>query len=101
MQRDGSIIRWSGIPMSSPTPQVRREDIDRFIDGTKDALGGILAVNAFIRAYPAFFYALQVETSWEWGDMQALIEDAHTAGALNAQQYAAFKQLATAHNIPI
>ena len=70
----------------------------QFAQDVKTALGGIVAANALMIAYPAFFPAV---TNCEWSDLQLLIEDAVSKSAINATQYSAIKTAATNNNIPI
>jgi hypothetical protein len=69
-----------------------------FAQACKAAAGGIVQANALAVAYPLFFDAVAQQ---QWSDVQALILDAQAKSVINAQQYAAFKAAAAAHNIPI
>lgn len=73
-------------------------DVPGFLDALKSAMGGIVASNTLAKAYPLFHAALDKAV---WVDVQALIIDAHTTRVLSDVQYAAFKQLAAAHHLPI
>jgi hypothetical protein len=70
----------------------------KFAQDVKTAMGGIVAGNALMKLYPAFFPAISTE---EYPDVQALIIDAQTTGALTTAQYAAIKNAAITDNIPI
>ena len=69
-----------------------------FEQAIKTGVGGIVAANALARAYPLFFAAVQ---SGQWADVQALILDAQTTGAITPTQYAEFQAAATSFNIPV
>jgi len=71
---------------------------DGFISALKLELGGIVAVNALMVAYPAFLPAVQAAG---WTDVQALILHAAARGAISQTQYDAFKAAAAAHHIPV
>jgi hypothetical protein len=64
----------------------------------KTALGGIVQYNNFDKAYTALDAALRGES---WSDVQALLIDAQTTGALTAAQYLAVKQSAATYHLPI
>ena len=61
-------------------------------------MGGILAANALMVAYPAFFPAIQTQM---WGDVQALAVDAKTKAVITTAQYNAIKAAAAQFNIPV
>jgi hypothetical protein len=69
-----------------------------FTAAVKAAVGGILAANALMIAYPAFFPAIQ---SADWADVQALVIDAKAKAVITAAQYTAIKAAAAASNIPV
>jgi hypothetical protein len=71
---------------------------ENFIQSVKTAVGGILAANALMTVYPAFFPAIQQQ---QWQDVQALIIDAHSKNVINDGQYAAIKAQAATNNIPV
>ena len=73
-------------------------DAAGFQTALKEALGGIVAANELATKYPLFQAALDTEN---FGDVQALIVDAHATGAIDTQQYAAIKQLAAQHSVPV
>jgi hypothetical protein len=70
----------------------------KFAQDVKTAMGGIVAGNALMKLYPAFFPAISTAT---YPDVQALILDAQITGALTAAEYSAIKSAAIADNIPI
>jgi len=69
-----------------------------FAQSVKTGMGGILAANALMEIYPAFFPAIQ---TGQWADVQTLILDAQTKGVLNSTQYAEIKQAASDNHIPV
>lgn len=69
-----------------------------FAQSVKIGMGGILAANALMAIYPAFFPAIQ---TGQWADVQTLILDAQTKGVLNSTQYAEIKQAASDNHIPV
>lgn len=81
------------IPPVPPEP-----DVPGFVDGIKEALGGIVAANVIARMYPLFYSSLQ---AGNFADVEALILDADSTGVLSKPQYAAFKELAITHRIPV
>lgn len=87
------LAEWQANSRLPPAP-----DVAGFVSALKAAMGGIVASNSLARAYPLFQPALDKGV---WADVQSLIVDAHTTGVLSEAQYAAFKQLAAAHYLPI
>jgi len=69
-----------------------------FTQAIKSELGGIVAVNTLVVAYPLFFDAVATQ---QWADVKALIIDAKAKNVVSTIQYAAIKAAATAFNIPI
>jgi len=91
-------VMATNLPLLNGMPATPPANAPGFISACKTAMGGIVGANALMVAYPAFFPAVQ---SAAWPDVQALILDAQTKGAITATQYAAFKAAATANNIPV
>jgi len=77
-------------------PQTKGPEL--FLKAFKNALGGIVGMNAFMTAYPAFMHAFDTKT---WDDVQVLIVDAHTTRKLTDTQYADIKAAAEQYLIPI
>jgi hypothetical protein len=75
-----------------------KPDVPGFVDSLKAAMGGIVGSNGLAKAYPLFYPAL---SNGAFADVQALVIDGLTTGVLSQPQYAAIKQLAVQHNIPI
>jgi hypothetical protein len=69
-----------------------------FEQAVKVAVGGIIAANALMVAYPAFWPAVASST---WGDVQKLLKDALSKNIINQTQYNAIKADATTYHIPI
>lgn len=88
----------AGTVIAAADPVVQQPNIAGFIANIKTALGGIVAVNALMKAYPAFSDALNMQ---EWQDVSALLVDAKTTGAITVAQYAQFQTALTANHIPV
>lgn len=73
-------------------------DVDGFTQAVKTGVGGILAANALMIDYPAFFPAIQ---SGEWNDLHDLIIDAKNKNIITLDQYNIIKSAASQFNIPI
>jgi hypothetical protein len=71
---------------------------NNFAQSVKTSVGGILAANSLMIAYPAFFPAIQ---EGQWTDLQTLIIDANTKAVITPLQYAEIRQAATDNHIPI
>jgi hypothetical protein len=69
-----------------------------FAQAVKVGMGGILAANALMVAYPAFFPAIQTQA---WSDVQALVADAKAKATITTAQYNAIKAAAGTFNIPV
>lgn len=69
-----------------------------FAQAVKVGMGGILAANALMVTYPAFFPAIQTQV---WADVQALVLDAKAKSAISLAQYNAIKSAAVQFNIPV
>jgi hypothetical protein len=73
-------------------------DSTGFAQAVKQGVGGILAANALMVVYPAFFPAIQAQ---QWVDVQALILDANSRSVITSAQYTAIKTAAVAYHIPL
>jgi hypothetical protein len=73
-------------------------NVAKFAQDVKTAMGGILASNALMVAYPAFFPAV---TAYEWSDLQVLLLDALAKSVISELQYSGIKAAAIINNIPI
>ena len=80
-------------PVSPPSP-----DVEAFMASMKNALGGAVALNTLLRAYPLLITALQLP---DYDDAQALLIDAKATAAITATQAVAINSAATTANIPI
>lgn len=90
-------LKEGGVPQAAdPLPVV--PNVRAFINDIKAAMGGIVPSNALAKAYPLFHPALQAGV---FADVEALIIDAKSTGALTATQYQAFKDAAVKHNISV
>ena len=89
---------WTDVTGAWPPPQVPQPNTSGFITACKTAMGGIVGANTLALKYPLWLPALQ---SSDWTDAQALMIAAHTAGDINATEYAAMQAAVTANNIPI
>lgn len=69
-----------------------------FSQAVKSGVGGILAANALMVAYPAFFPAIE---TGQWNDLATLILDAQSKNVITSAQYAAMKTAAALYNIPV
>jgi hypothetical protein len=73
-------------------------NVAQFTQDVKTAMGGILALNALMVAYPSFFPSV---SAYEWSDLQALVLDAHAKSFINDLQYSGIKAAAIINNISI
>lgn len=78
--------------------EVATPNITGLIGVLKIEMGGIVALNALMREYPAFYPAL---LAGEWSDIKDLMLDASASNRLNKKQYDAFKAAFNQHNIPV
>lgn len=92
-QRSGQEFAQSATLYVAPAP-----DPAGFAQAVKVGMGGILAANALMVAYPAFFSAIQTQV---WADIQSLVIDAKTKSAITAAQYDVIKTAAAQFNIPV
>jgi hypothetical protein len=102
---DPVVIEYLGpvLPALLATPPVKPvlpvlPDLQGFLQAIKIGLGGIVAVNTLLIAYPAFLSAIQLS---EWLDVQSLLIDALSKTAITPIQYAAIKSAAATYNIPV
>lgn len=90
--------KWDGKAFVAPLTPPPGPDVSGFVSDLKAAMGGIVASNALAKSYPLFQPALAASN---FADVQVLIIDAHATLVLSDAQYAAFKQLAAKHGLPI
>jgi hypothetical protein len=92
-----SITQVQADALRMPAPSAQ-PDGQGFLQAIKIGLGGIVAVNTLLIAYPAFLSAIQLS---EWLDVQSLLIDALSKTAITPIQYAAIKSAAATYNIPV
>lgn len=80
--------------MSAPS----HPDIAGFKADMVAVLGGIVAANNLLKAYPVFLTSL---ADMNWLNVKALVVDALSTGAITPQQYADFQAAFTANHIPV
>jgi hypothetical protein len=91
----GEVQPMPFVPLPAPAPE---PNLDAWMSAVKIALGGPVALNALLRAYPLLQPSLVAR---DWVDAQALLADAKATAAITAVQAVAINAAATAASIPI
>lgn len=101
MQSQAVDAEWEEVTGSWPPPAPvipAAPDTSAFMIAVKAALGGAVALNTLLRAYPLLQPSLAAAA---WTDAQALLDDAKITGAVTAAEFAAIQAAAAASHIPI